>query len=163
MSSFDPASHPRGQARNAGQFRATENSAPTETLELEGRPPLPKVATVTAEDRTRAAELLQALEDAEAALREYQAPEAGVRYADDPDLYGDDDEVPTELVCPWCGGEADIVAVDRAERWTEGSISAVDGEVSFDYDASGDFSGSHYSTSCCQPKPVSLPSGWAEV
>lgn len=79
----------------------------------------------------------------------------------------DDGESYLALRCPRCESSSPdssgIMAVDLSERWTTGD-EEIDEErhaVSFTYDETAEYEGSHYQCAQCYG-PVTLPDGWRE-
>lgn len=76
--------------------------------------------------RTAAHRLIDALDDAELALRDYQAPELAYRPA------SDDTETDT-IICPWCDGELPahdgVIEVDADRRENDGALEINDDHI----------------------------------
>lgn len=124
---------------------------------------------VTAEQRTKAADLMAGVDAAVKALQEFDAPSLGTRLNLGPgetvDDWGEADEVPLVLVCPWCGEDArqeDIYDREVAERWSKPTtIDSDDRVVIISYDGYGDFDSITLVHEQCG-LPVSLPDGWEQ-
>lgn len=147
----DMAGHP-GQYPGAGFIDSVYETGYRRGAEVKALRVLTRLATAT--ERAEARRLLSALEDAEAAVAEYKAPELTVSLGDG--------EV--ALRCPWCGTDVDphsaLIVVDSATRHNRGShdphmqdqlVNVADGPT--------DFHTSYLASGCCG-LPVRLPADW---
>ena len=122
---------------------------------------------VTDGDRSKAARLMVAVDEAQSALTAFAAPSMGTRFnldaGDTVDDWGGADRAPLVLVCPWCGEdvqEGDLYDREFAERWSYSSnIDSDEQVVIIRYDGYGDFRSATLVHEQCN-LPVSVPDGW---
>lgn len=122
---------------------------------------------VTQSDRTEAARLMAAIDEAQKALTDFSAPSMGTRFNLGPgetvDDWGGAEEAPLVLVCPWCSEEVregDLYDRELAERRSRPSrIDSDEKIVIISYDRHGHFDSVTLVHEQCG-LPVSVPDDW---